>query len=346
DVHLTVPDGQFWVLMGPSGCGKSTLLRLVAGLEAVQIGQVWIGERCVNRVAPRDRDVAMVFQNYALYPHLTVAENLGFGLRMRGIPAGVRRQRVQQVAVLLGLEAILERKPHQLSGGQQQRVALGRAIVREPQVFLMDEPLSNLDARLRDQTRTELKRLHQQLGVTTLYVTHDQTEAMTLAEGLVVLHQGQVQQIGSPQALYQRPANRTVASFLGSPPMNLLNVPVAEGYLWLAGRPYPWPVHIGDPRPDRVDLGLRPESLGLVDADAGLLVGWVGIVEPLGAETLVWVELDQHQGLWARLPGAWAGRPGARVGLTWLPQAVHLFDVYHGQRLPSPSDGLESEPGD
>ena len=222
DISLRIEDGQFCVLVGPSGCGKSTLLRSIAGLEAISEGNIYIDEVLVNHIDARDRDVAMVFQNYALYPHMTVAENLGFGLKMQKTDPKIIKQQVQSIAESLGISQLLNRKPKQLSGGQQQRVALGRAIIRQPKAFLLDEPLSNLDAQLREETRAELKRLHQQLGITTIYVTHDQGEAMTLAQQLVVLYEGRIQQIGTPEEVYQYPANRMVAGFLGSPPMNLL----------------------------------------------------------------------------------------------------------------------------
>ncbi|WP_026087795.1 ABC transporter ATP-binding protein, partial [Chlorogloeopsis fritschii] len=231
DISFDIPDGEFWVLVGPSGCGKSTILRTIAGLETATSGRLYIGDELINDVPARQRDVAMVFQNYALYPHMTVAENIAFGLRMRKVDPKMIKERVVAVARSLSLEHLLERKPKQLSGGQQQRVALGRAIARQPQVFLLDEPLSNLDAQLRDDTRAELKELHQNLGVTTIYVTHDQVEAMTLADKIVVLERGRIQQIGEPQTIYAKPANRMVATFLGSPPMNIFPARyVGEGF--------------------------------------------------------------------------------------------------------------------
>ncbi|MEL6764613.1 MAG: ABC transporter ATP-binding protein, partial [Cyanobacteria bacterium J06607_6] len=223
NISFEVPDGEFWVLVGPSGCGKSTLLRTIAGLEDITEGNLYIGDRRVNEVPARQRDVAMVFQNYALYPHMTVGENLAFGLRMRRVAPGEQTKQVQQVAQSLNIDHLLDRRPRQLSGGQQQRVALGRAIARRPQVFLLDEPLSNLDAQLRDETRAELKQLHQEFGITTLYVTHDQVEAMTLSDRIVMLDQGQIQQVGTPQDVYEHPANRRVATFIGNPPMNILS---------------------------------------------------------------------------------------------------------------------------
>ncbi|MCS7030700.1 MAG: ABC transporter ATP-binding protein [Gloeomargarita sp. SKYG116] len=310
DISLHIPDGEFWVLMGPSGCGKSTILRTVAGLLPVQQGRIFFGDRCVNHVPARERDVAMVFQNYALYPHMTVAENLAFGLKMRGVPPQERQRRVQWVAELLGLTNLLTRKPGQLSGGQQQRVALGRAMVRQPQVFLLDEPLSNLDSRLRDQTRTELKRLHQEFPTTTLYVTHDQTEAMTLADQLVVMHQGRIQQIGSPQHLYQQPANKTVALFLGHPPMNILPARLFPGV------------------PPTVEVGVRPENIAITSPEKSDLRGRVVIVEPLGQVNLVQIEVAPDLLVWVKT----RQNPLVRewVGLVIPKEAHYYFDIATG----------------
>ncbi|MCS6958844.1 MAG: sn-glycerol-3-phosphate ABC transporter ATP-binding protein UgpC [Pseudanabaenaceae cyanobacterium SKYGB_i_bin29] len=288
-IDLQIGDGELCTLVGPSGCGKSTILRLIAGLETPTTGEIYIGEKKVNDLPPRDRDVAMVFQNYALYPHMTVAENLSFGLRMRGVDKSVIRERVQSVAKALGLENLLQRKPSQLSGGQQQRVALGRAIVRQPQVFLLDEPLSNLDAQLRDTTRAELKLLHRQLQTTMIYVTHDQVEAMTLADRMVVLYQGQIQQIGTPQEIYQQPANRMVATFIGNPPMNILpGVVVPEG-IKIGGQvlPIDTTVPVGQP----IEVGIRPEDLRFQpQGELGLAVA-IKLTELLGAETLVHADI-------------------------------------------------------
>lgn len=289
DITFTVPDGAFWVLVGPSGCGKSTILRTIAGLEPVTEGKLYIGETLVNQVSARQRDVAMVFQNYALYPHMTVAENLSFGLRMRQVAPAEIRQRILTVAQSLSIEHLLERKPRQLSGGQQQRVALGRAIARQPQVFLLDEPLSNLDAQLRDETRAELKQLHQTFGITTIYVTHDQVEAMTLADQIVVLHQGKVQQIGSPQTIYESPNHQMVATFMGNPPMNLLPV-TYQGLTFALGSqslPCPEPIQQVLGRSERtLNLGIRPEAIQLSEA-TGHFKAQVTLVEPLGREVLV-----------------------------------------------------------
>jgi multiple sugar transport system ATP-binding protein len=289
DLTIDVADGEFLILVGPSGCGKSTALRMVAGLERISDGTIAIGERVVNDVPPKDRDIAMVFQNYALYPHMTVEKNLGFGLRRRRTPREDVRRRVDEVSRMLGLDDLLRRRPGQLSGGQRQRVAMGRALVREPDVFLLDEPLSNLDAKLRVQMRSELKRLHDRIGVTTIYVTHDQVEAITLGERIAVLSDGVLQQVGPPQEVYDRPANVFVAGFIGSPPMNLLRGTASHGL-----------VSVGDVRLEvpwapggEVLVGIRPEGLRPVGAEhAGpVFEVCVDVVEPLGDEVLVhgWV---------------------------------------------------------
>ncbi|HIK09629.1 MAG TPA: ABC transporter ATP-binding protein [Oscillatoriaceae cyanobacterium M33_DOE_052] len=293
DITFEVGDGQFWVLVGPSGCGKSTILRIIAGLESATSGNLYIDGLLVNNLPARARDVAMVFQNYALYPHMTVAENLGFGLKMRGVQRQEIALRVGAVARSLRLEHLLARKPQQLSGGQQQRVALGRAIVRQPKVFLLDEPLSNLDAQLREDTRAELKQLHASVGITTVYVTHDQVEAMTLADRIVVLNEGRIQQIGSPQTIYREPANRMVATFIGNPPMNILPVTYSEGGFHLHSQTIPCPETLAKQwqlSPEQhFYLGIRPEHLQILpdsDAEAHLVLQ-VNVVEPLGRETLI-----------------------------------------------------------
>lgn len=299
DITFEVPDGEFWVLVGPSGCGKSTILRTIAGLEAATDGELYIGDVLVNQVPARQRDVAMVFQNYALYPHMTVAQNIGFGLQMRQVDPKTIRERVETVALKLSLDHLLDRKPKQLSGGQQQRVALGRAIARQPKVFLLDEPLSNLDAQLRDDTRAELKQLHHQLGITTVYVTHDQVEAMTLADQIVVLNRGRIQQIGNPQTIYARPANRMVATFLGSPPMNILPATYMGTGFVIGGQLVPCPVSVQEKlqpaQGQGFDLGIRPEHIEIKpqrrrehgEDEVVPLVVEVKVVEPLGRETLI-----------------------------------------------------------
>ncbi|MDZ8184724.1 MAG: ABC transporter ATP-binding protein [Nostoc sp. ChiSLP02] len=304
DISFEIPDGEFWVLVGPSGCGKSTILRTIAGLETATSGKLFIGDRLVNNIPARQRDVAMVFQNYALYPHMTVAQNIAFGLQMRKVDSKLIQERVVNVARSLSLENLLDRKPKQLSGGQQQRVALGRAIAREPQVFLLDEPLSNLDAQLRDDTRAELKQLHQELGITTVYVTHDQVEAMTLADKIVVLNRGRIQQIGDPQSIYAHPANQMVATFLGNPPMNILPATYQNDSFDVSGQLLPIPAIVQERlrlrQGQSLNLGIRPEHLKINTEsefrsqnsevriqNLALLQVEVKLVEPLGRETLI-----------------------------------------------------------
>lgn len=296
DITFEVPDGEFWVLVGPSGCGKSTILRTIAGLDSIAAGKLYIGDTLVNDLPARQRDVAMVFQNYALYPHMSVADNLAFGLRMRQVEKSKIDNQVREVARSLNIEHLLKRKPKQLSGGQQQRVALGRAIARQPKVFLLDEPLSNLDAQLRDDTRAELKQLHDRVGITTIYVTHDQVEAMTLADRIVVLKDGKIQQIGTPQAIYTRPASRMVATFMGSPPMNILPVTYLDGNFVIERQSLTVPAkmkqQLQPTQGQSFDLGIRPEQIKIVNPDEkgdrfGSLMVEVNLVEPLGRETLV-----------------------------------------------------------
>lgn len=354
DISFEVPDGQFWVLVGPSGCGKSTVLRTIAGLETATSGKLYIGDVLVNNVPARVRDVAMVFQNYALYPHMTVAENIAFGLQMRKADPKTIKERVETVARSLALEHLLDRKPKQLSGGQQQRVALGRAIARQPQVFLLDEPLSNLDAQLRDDTRAELKQLHEQLGITTIYVTHDQVEAMTLADRVVVLNQGRIQQIGEPQSVYARPANRMVATFLGNPPMNIMpaiytgdNFKIGEQFL-----PCPQVVkdRIGSVE-GRFDLGIRPEFVFVNEppsrpseakGDSPLerqevksqLVAQVRAVEPLGREILIRTALVGTDVQMSVLGAADVRlRVGDRLSLALDLNQLFVFDAATGNTL-------------
>jgi multiple sugar transport system ATP-binding protein len=338
DISLEIPEGQFWVLVGPSGCGKSTILRMVAGLDFPTTGDIYIGDRLVNDLPARERDVAMVFQNYALYPHMTVAENLAFGLKMRNVERAQVQQRVRTVAESLDLSHLLNRKPKQLSGGQQQRVALGRAIARQPQVFLLDEPLSNLDAQLRDDTRAELKRLHQQVGVTTLYVTHDQTEAMTLADQIVVLSQGRIQQIGTPQQIYQNPANRMVASFLGNPPMNLLHAIYENGFFSLNRQMIPCPPHLqkmfNGAQPQAFDLGIRPEHIQIdPQGKEGTLTVVVEVVEPLGRETLLRTHLaaDPSQSLVLVAESTFLATPQSALRVSFDPDYLVAFDTLTGE---------------
>jgi multiple sugar transport system ATP-binding protein len=323
-LDLTVADGEFLVLVGPSGSGKTTALRMLAGLEEVDAGSIFIGERDVTDLAPKSRDVAMVFQNYALYPYLTVEANMGFPLKIAHVDKAERARRVREVARLLDLEPYLERKPGQLSGGQRQRVAMGRAIVREPSVFLMDEPLSNLDAKLRVQTRAEIASLQARLGVTTVYVTHDQSEAMTLGHRVAVLHEGKLQQCDAPRVLYDRPANTFVAGFIGSPGMNLFTLPVGNGSVEVGG------VHIPVPAGrSSVVLGVRPESLDL--ASDGL-AAQVEIVEEIGYDAFVFCQSDVGR-LVARTETKRAPERGARVTLRPRAEEAHLFDAEAGTRL-------------
>ena len=310
-VSTEVADGEFVVIVGPSGCGKSTLLRMVAGLEPITSGEIRIGSRVVNDLEPKDRDIAMVFQNYALYPHMTVYENMSYGLRIQRFSRSEIEQRVQKAAAILELKGLLQRKPGQLSGGQRQRVAMGRAIVREPAVFLFDEPLSNLDAKLRVQMRAELQSLHKRLGTTSLYVTHDQVEAMTLAHLMIVMNAGRAEQIGAPLEVYARPATTFVASFIGSPPMNL--IPQERD-----GR--------------KVLFGIRPEHLEPCPAGDAKLVVDVDLIEPLGADTLVYGHLEGGARVAARLHSSFAARAG-KLPLRYDPAQAHYFDAGTGARL-------------
>jgi multiple sugar transport system ATP-binding protein len=334
ELDLEISDGEFLVLVGPSGCGKSTSLRMLAGLEDVDRGRIRIGDRDVSRTASKDRDIAMVFQTYALYPHMSVAENMGFALRIAGVAKEEIRRRVEEAARILDLEPFLDRKPKALSGGQRQRVAMGRAIVRQPQVFLMDEPLSNLDAKLRVQTRTQIAQLQRRLGVTTVYVTHDQVEAMTMGDRVAVLKDGVLQQVGSPRALYDRPANVFVAGFIGSPSMNLMTFDIVDGGVRFGDTVYPVERSAldGNGRA-RVTLGVRPEDL--VPAEHGLPVE-VAMVEELGADAYVYGTTafgGERHSVVARVNGRRPPRRGDLLHL--LPSAghVHLFSTEDGRRL-------------
>jgi multiple sugar transport system ATP-binding protein len=351
DLSLEVPDGEFLILVGPSGCGKTTALRLIAGLEKPTSGQISIGERVVNGVSPRDRDIAMVFQNYALYPHMTVYKNLAFGLKERRTPRSEIDRRVREISAILSLDELLKRRPAQLSGGQRQRVAMGRALVREPKVFLLDEPLSNLDAKLRVQMRAELKRLHQRLGITTVYVTHDQVEAMTLADRIVVMSAGQAQQIGPPQEVFRRPANIFVAGFIGSPAMNLIRGTACGGQI-VAGELTLRRDGVAD---GEIVVGVRPESLSPLRGDLPYLDLNVDLVEPLGESALVHgtvagtvvrsgaeEEKEILVGGSSRAPitaiftAADQPRTGDRVRIGIKPERIYLFDPRTGQALGTP----------
>ncbi|OAI54960.1 sugar ABC transporter ATP-binding protein [Gaiella sp. SCGC AG-212-M14] len=332
-LDLDIADGEFMVLVGPSGSGKTTALRMLAGLEEVDAGSVFIGDRDVTDLAPKERDVSMVFQNYALYPYLTVAANIGFPLRIARVKKSVREKRVKEVAALLGLTEYLERKPGQLSGGQRQRVAMGRAIVRVPRVFLMDEPLSNLDAKLRVQMRADIAALQSDFGITTVYVTHDQSEAMTLGHRVAVLHEGHLQQVGPPRQLYERPANVFVAGFIGSPAMNLCTVPLSNGTASFGGVDVPVPTGVAGNGRSTLVIGMRPESL---DVAADGIPAKVDVVEDVGADAFVFCSTElagETIKLVARTEVRKAPKQGERVTLRPRPDEAHLFDSASGERL-------------
>jgi multiple sugar transport system ATP-binding protein len=344
DLNLEIADGEFMVLVGPSGCGKTTSLRMIAGLEEISDGNLKIGERVVNDVAPKDRDIAMVFQSYALYPHMSVYDNMAFGLKLRKVPKAQIDTRVKEAAAMLGLEN-LQKKPRELSGGQRQRVALGRAIVREPAVFLMDEPLSNLDAKLRVETRANIARLHQRLGTTTVYVTHDQVEAMTMGTRIAVMSEGLLQQVGTPQVLYDQPANRFVAGFIGSPSMNFLDVTfdssggtpklVGPGG-WTANLPHRFASSVGATSGRKLVAGFRPEHLDLdpVEGDTVTIPGRADVVEYLGNEELLHVTAAEKD-IVAIVGSDHRVRPGDMLNLILPLTKLHLFDAESGISLTS-----------
>ncbi len=326
-IDIDVAPGEFLILVGPSGCGKSTLLNIIAGLEQPTEGEVCIAGRNVVNVPPAQRDIAMVFQSYALYPNMNVAENIGFALEMRKVPKAQRAARIQEVATMLQIEHLLDRRPAQLSGGQRQRVAMGRALAREPQLFLFDEPLSNLDAKLRVEMRAEIKRLHQISGITSVYVTHDQIEAMTLGSRIAVMKGGVLQQLGTPDDIYRRPANTYVATFIGSPTMNLVTGEAVSGSFAIPGVE----LAIQCPRTDGgVQLGLRPEHIGLADDAAWR--GKVAVVEPTGADTYVVIETTAGQ-VTVRTTPQLALRPGDNVGLQVHAEHANWFDATSGDRI-------------
>ena len=332
-VTTEVADGEFIVIVGPSGCGKSTLLRMVAGLDAITSGEIAIGDRVVNALEPKDRDIAMVFQNYALYPHMSVFDNMAYGLKIRGFAKDDIRARVDRAAGILELGPLLERKPRQLSGGQRQRVAMGRAIVREPAVFLFDEPLSNLDAKLRVQMRFEIQKLHRRLGTTSLYVTHDQVEAMTLAHRMIVMNAGRAEQIGTPMEVYENPATLFVAGFIGSPAMNFLPARAEGGsrFALLAGGAVTAAVE-GTPAGAAITVGIRPEHLRPVPAAEAMLSGQVEMVEQLGADTLLHVGHGAET-IIARMPHEIRHEVGSTIHLAADPVRVFLFDSASGARM-------------
>ncbi|MFF0541266.1 ABC transporter ATP-binding protein [Nocardia thailandica] len=336
-LNLEIADGEFLVLVGPSGCGKSTSLRMLAGLEEVDGGRILIGDSDVTDVEPKERDIAMVFQNYALYPHMSVAENMGFALKLAKVSKAEREQRVLEAAKLLDLEQYLDRKPKALSGGQRQRVAMGRAIVRQPQVFLMDEPLSNLDAKLRVQTRTQIAQLQRRLGTTTVYVTHDQVEAMTMGDRVAVLKDGLLQQCASPRDLYRDPANQFVAGFMGSPAMNLFTLPVDDGTVTLGGHAIPVPRSVADAGAGSVVLGIRPEHLSAGDGGIRLEVD---VIEELGSDAYVYGRAlsdgsSGHTGesIVARVDWRKPPARGDRLELVADPEHVYFFAAEDGRRL-------------
>lgn len=341
DFNLVINDKEFLVLVGPSGCGKSTTLRMIAGLEEITAGELYIDQKLVNHILPKDRDIAMVFQNYALYPHMSVYENLAFGLKMRKMPKADIEKNVLEAAKILNLEELLDRKPKALSGGQRQRVALGRAIVRHPKVFLMDEPLSNLDAKLRVHMRAEISKLHKRLGATIVYVTHDQTEAMTMGDRIVVMKDGYIQQVDTPLNLYNRPGNMFVAGFIGSPAMNFLPVKLSlngtgvniAGKDWQAPAPANWRGALDN---STLMLGVRPEDIKLEpDREGAAARGLVEVIEPMGAETYVYVHLA-GQTIIARVEPNLPIKPGDQVAISFNPGKLHLFDgtsektIYNG----------------
>ncbi len=329
-VSIQISDGAFVVLVGPSGCGKSTLLRMIAGLEEITAGEIRIGSRVVNRVPPKERNIAMVFQSYALYPHMTVEQNMAFSLRLKGAPSEEKKAKVERAAGILSLQELLHRYPKELSGGQRQRVAMGRAIVRDPSVFLFDEPLSNLDAKLRVQMRGEIKSLHQRMETTTVYVTHDQIEAMTMADQIVVMNQGKIEQIGAPLELYDRPANLFVAGFIGSPAMNFIAGTVREdGFKTADGFLLPLDANVAAHIGNSAIYGIRPEHLAL---DRAGLPFAVELVEPTGSETQVQGKLGEQP-----FSGVFRERidtkPGAMIHVSPQPGAIHLFDAKSSRRL-------------
>jgi multiple sugar transport system ATP-binding protein len=336
DLDLAITDGEFMVLVGPSGCGKTTSLRMIAGLEEISSGTLKIGDRVVNDIAPKDRDIAMVFQSYALYPHMSVRDNMSFGLKLKKVPKPEIEKRVAETAGFLGLDKLLNRKPRELSGGQRQRVALGRAIVREPAVFLMDEPLSNLDAKLRVETRANIARIHHRLGTTTVYVTHDQVEAMTMGTRIAVMNLGELQQVGPPQELYEHPQKLFVAGFIGSPSMNFVDVSSSDGKVAGGGMTFPIPTRYGRLEAGRqLVAGFRPEHLELGDmSNAAGIRAKADVVEFLGDEELLHVTVEGHEGdVVAVVSSSHRVKPGDVIELKLPLEKLHLFDKESGEAL-------------
>lgn len=323
-INLDVKDGEFVVLVGPSGCGKSTTLRMLAGLEEITAGEVSIDDRVVNNLEPKERNIAMVFQNYAIYPHMSVRKNIGFGLHTSKMSKPEKEKRIDEVAAILGMTELLERKPSQLSGGQRQRVAIGRAMVRDPSVFLFDEPLSNLDAQLRTQMRLEIKKLHQRVGTTIIFVTHDQVEAMTLADRIVIMKDGYIQQVGTPSEVFLKPKNMFVAQFIGAPSMNMLKGTVEGSNVKLEAGPslkLPRKTELKD-----ITIGIRPSALTVAsDGQTPLMEGTVSLVEPLGSETLLYLDVGGHEVI-ASAPGRVHPQPGEKIALYADAEEIHMFD--------------------
>ncbi|SDW95295.1 ABC transporter ATP-binding protein [Roseicitreum antarcticum] len=323
-INLEVADGEFVVFVGPSGCGKSTTLRMIAGLEEITGGEIMIGDRVVNHLEPKHRDIAMVFQNYAIYPHMSVRKNIGFGLRTSKMAPADKERRIDEVAALLSMTELLDRKPAQLSGGQRQRVAIGRAMVRDPAVFLFDEPLSNLDAQLRTQMRLEIKKLHQRVRNTIVFVTHDQVEAMTMADRIVIMKDGHIQQVGTPAEVFHQPRNIFVAQFIGAPSMNLLDATYADGQIRAAGASVALPLEL--PAGSALTMGIRPDDLSVAPGP-GLFSGTVSVLEPLGTETLVYVDIGGGHEVIAKADGRTPPRLGETVHLHADAANMHLFDT-------------------
>lgn len=321
-INLDVANGEFVVFVGPSGCGKSTTLRMIAGLEEVTAGEIMIDDRVVNHLEPKHRNIAMVFQNYAIYPHMSVRKNIGFGLRTSKMSRAEKEKRIDEVAHILSMTEYLDRKPAQLSGGQRQRVAIGRAMVRDPAVFLFDEPLSNLDAQLRTQMRLEIKKLHQRVGNTIIFVTHDQVEAMTMADRIVIMKDGHIQQVGTPAEVFHRPANVFVAQFIGAPSMNMLDAIWRGGRLHVAGQELAADLNLSEG--SSLTVGIRPDDLVVSDAQ-GLFEGVVNVLEPLGSETLVYVDIGGREVI-AKADGRMPPQLGAQVQLAADLANMHLFD--------------------
>jgi multiple sugar transport system ATP-binding protein len=335
-IDLEIGDGEFMVLVGPSGCGKSTTLRMLAGLEEINSGKIFIGDRDITHTPPKDRDIAMVFQNYALYPHMSVADNMAFALKMAKVSPDERKKRVAEAARILGLEEYLDRKPKALSGGQRQRVAMGRAIVRNPQVFCMDEPLSNLDAKMRVQTRTDIAKLQADLGVTTVYVTHDQVEAMTMGDRVAVMKLGVLQQVDTPLNLYDKPVNLFVAGFIGSPQMNLIEAQAAEGHAKIGEYLVPVDPTASKKMQGNITVGVRPEAWRLVSPNEGGLPINVTVVEELGADGYVYGTCDVQGtpgNVIVRVSGRDQVQKGDVIYVTTDPSSVHVFDTESGERL-------------